>query len=353
MITGLTLSNFKCFERQEIGLRKLNLLAGMNGMGKSSVIQSLLLLRQSYEQNLLAGAGVTLNGDLVRLGTAPDALFYGAAEEEIGFELAFESGQAGAWRLDAGASNDMLDLVSPEVEPAVFDEALFTSDFQYIQAERVGPRTTFGVSDDQVRRRRQLGPQGEFTTHFLEVHGREPIGVPALAHPDATSAALLDQVEAWTAAVSPGTRIHTQAIDQIDLVHLRYSFVTDRAVSNEFRATNVGFGLTYTLPILVAVLAAKPGALILAENPEAHLHPRGQVTIGHLFARAAAAGVQIIVETHSDHLLNGMRLAVHEGAVAPDDIGLQFFERRAVDDVAQAAVTRIEVDETGRLDRWP
>ncbi len=353
MISHLKLNNFKCFESQELPLQNLTLLAGMNGMGKSSVIQSLLLLRQSHDQSLLAEAGVTLNGALVRIGTAQDALFAGAAEEEIGIALDFADGGKAAWRFDAGASNDMLDLIEAEAGDQVFEQALFTSDFQYVQAERLGPRTTFGVSDDQVRRRHQLGAKGEFTAHFLEVHGREPIGVPALAHPEASSEALADQVEAWTATISPGTRIHTQAIDQIDLVHLRYSFVTDRAVSNEFRATNVGFGLTYTLPILVAVLAAKPGSLILIENPEAHLHPQGQMGLGMLFARAAAGGVQILVETHSDHLLNGMRLAVHEGSAAPDKIKLYFFERTAVDDVAQAAVTAIAIDENGRLDRWP
>ena len=69
--------------------------------------------------------------------------------------------------------------------------------------------------------------------------------------------------------------------------------------------------------------------------------------------RAATGGVQIVVETHSDHLLNGMRLAVHDGSAAPDKITLHFFEHKAVGDVAQAAVTSIEVDENGRLDQWP
>ena len=354
MLDNLTLTNFKCFESQNLPLRNLTLLAGLNGMGKSSVIQSLLLLRQSHEQNLLAaGSGVTLNGDLVRIGTAQDALYAGAAAEEIGLALVFADGPKAEWRLDAAASNDMLDLISPAVPPETFEQALFTSDFQYVQAERLGPRTTFEVSDDQVRRKRQLGAQGEYTAHFLEVHGREPIGVAALAHPEARSETLLDQVEAWTATISPGTRIHTQAIEQVDLVNLRYSFVTEKAVSNEFRATNVGFGLTYTLPILVAVLAARPGGLVLIENPEAHLHPQGQMGIGMLFARAATAGVQILVETHSDHLLNGMRLAIHEGSAAPDKIKLYFFQRAAKGDVAQAAVTAIEVDENGRLDQWP
>jgi predicted ATPase len=61
---------------------------------------------------------------------------------------------------------------------------------------------------------------------------------------------------------------------------------------------------------VVACLAASPGSLLLLENPEAHLHPRGQTAMAELIARTAAAGAQVIVETHSDHVLNGVRLAV-------------------------------------------
>lgn len=74
-----------------------------------------------------------------------------------------------------------------------------------------------------------------------------------------------------------------------------------------FTAQNVGFGISYVLPIVLALVKAKKGELIILENPEAHLHPRGQRKMGELIARAAQGGVQVIVETHSDHILNGIR----------------------------------------------
>ena len=77
----------------------------------------------------------------------------------------------------------------------------------------------------------------------------------------------------------------------------------------------------------MALLSAKRGTLVLLENPEAHLHPQGQVRIGELIARTAASGVQILVETHSDHVLNGIRLAVHAGKIEPDQVKLQYFKR--------------------------
>lgn len=74
MIQSITLTNFKCFERQDIVLKPLTLLAGLNSSGKSTIIQALLLLRQSYLENLLPNAGLTLNGKLAQLGTAKDVL---------------------------------------------------------------------------------------------------------------------------------------------------------------------------------------------------------------------------------------------------------------------------------------
>lgn len=120
--------------------------------------------------------------------------------------------------------------------------------------------------------------------------------------------------------ISPGIRLHVaeHALrDGMDLVSLRYSFIQDQQVSNAYRSTNVGFGLTYSLPIFVAVLSSRPGSLILLENPEAHLHPKGQSRLGEFLAIAASQGIQIVAETHSDHVLNGVRVAVHQGNYGP------------------------------------
>ena len=75
MIQSVHLFNYKCFANQNTAFNALTLLSGLNGTGKSSVIQALLLLRQSYQQTLLPGKGLALNGDLVNVGTAQDALF--------------------------------------------------------------------------------------------------------------------------------------------------------------------------------------------------------------------------------------------------------------------------------------
>ena len=130
---------------------------------------------------------------------------------------------------------------------------------------------------------------------------------------------------------------------------LQYSY----GLSNPYRATNVGFGITYTLPILIAILSAPAGTLLLLENPEAHLHPQGQAMMGNLLALAANCGVQVVLETHSDHVLNGVRLAVHGGKIKPEDVCLHFFQRIEQNDQASTQVSSPRIDRNGRIDQWP
>jgi predicted ATPase len=349
VISQLRLQNFKRFEDQSLEIGNLTLLSGLNGMGKSSVLQSLLLLRQSYQQRLLESIGLALNGDLVHIGTARDALFEDAKEDKIGFVLTFEDGSEAIWQFGYDPEADILGLDSPTAPPKTYQASLFSDNFQYLQAERIGPRTSFAMSDFQVRQHRQLGTMGEYTAHFLSIFRDSEIPNSTLSHPQAKSSNLLSQVEAWLGEISPGTRIHIIDNPSVDLVSLQYSF----GLSKEYRATNVGFGITYTLPVITAILSAKPGTLLLLENPEAHLHPKGQARMGNLLARAATRDVQIILETHSDHVLNGIRLAVHGGDLDPDKVRLHFFQRSEKQEQLISEVISPRMDRRGRIDQWP
>jgi predicted ATPase len=144
-------------------------------------------------------------------------------------------------------------------------------------------------------------------------------------------------------------RLYVTPFIGIDTVQLEYSFLTGDDESNRYRPTNVGFGLTYTLPVIVAILAAEPGSLLLIENPEAHLHGSGQRVLAELAALAAENGVQVVLETHSDHVLNGIRVAVHSNRVKREAVVVHFFERRRVDSGVGHAVVTPTIDENGRI----
>jgi len=362
MITSLHLLNFKPFANQLLEFKKLTLFSGLNSTGKSSVMQSLLLLRQSYQQGLLPEKGLALNGDFVKVGTARDALFEGAKEDLIGFDIVWENNSEGLWRFKYDQEVDVLNIVSEPVTSEVYKSNLFGNNFHYFQAERIGPRSFNEMSDYQVRQLGQLGIKGEYAAHFLAINGRKVIPNSSLSHPEVKlktqrekeqstekSMDLIDQVEAWMGEISPGTRLKIDAKSDVDLMSFQYSY----GDSNPYRATNVGFGISYILPIIVAALASTPGTIILIENPEAHLHPKGQVKMGELLALAASGGVQVVIETHSDHVLNGIRLAVHGGKIDPKDVRLHYFQRQNKEGQAVTEVISPKMDRNGRIDRWP
>ncbi|MDM8528047.1 DUF3696 domain-containing protein [Anaerolineales bacterium HSG24] len=356
MLDSLQLLNFKGFKEKTIPLRHLTMLSGINSMGKSTVLQALALLRQSYQQGMLvddkqAPQSLVLNGELVTLGTGKDIFCEFALEDKIGIGLTTKHSQAN-WMFGYDSSGNVLQDGVYEVTGSanIFETGLFTSHCHYIQADRIGPRTSFDMDNHLVRVRNEMGSRGEFAAHYLELHRRQSVDI-AMHHPfdEIANSSLFDQVQAWMDEISPGTQIRLLPLGDIDRMQVS---IGNRGT--EFRRpTNVGFGILYTLPILVAILSSQPNAIVLLENPEAHLHPKGQAQMGHLIARAVSAGVQIILETHSDHILNGIRIATREYILKPEQVALHFFTQP--DDFLQNGISfsSPQMDAFGRLDHWP
>ena len=357
MINQLSITHLKCIDRLDLRLAGITMLAGLNGMGKSTCIQSLLLLHQSVLEQTEPFSQLVRNGRWVSLGTPKDLLWEAAEDDRISIGLAFqtpglEPGRI-AWTFDLDSDlNEFVGAMEPLGDPPD-GIGLFTDKLHYLRADRMGPRTSFPVSNSEVRIHRQLGRDGEYTAHYLSEFGDETVRNQALWHPDAPSHQLRHQLEAWLGEISPGTRLYTEAHHSLDLVSLEFAFSTGRGESNRYRATNVGFGISYILPIVTAALAAEPGSLLLVENPEAHIHPHGQLRIGKLLALASLGGVQIVVETHSDHILNGLRLAVHSQALRPDQVAMHYFLRVTEADSIRTKVVTPGMDADGRIDQWP
>ena len=163
---------------------------------------------------------------------------------------------------------------------------------------------------------------------------------------------LLDNLDKWMSEISPGIRIHAQLHQMMNTVSLSYAFEQGAEMTAEFKPQNVGFGLTFVLPVLVSILRAKPGDLIIIENPEAHLHPGGQSVLGSLCSVAANNGVQLFIESHSDHFLNGVRVAIKDGVIPCQDVKL-FYLERSFSSVPETIVVSPEIDEQGRIGRCP
>ena len=139
----------------------------------------------------------------------------------------------------------------------------------------------------------------------------------------------------------------------MDSVALNYQEKAVSYASKPRRSMNVGFGITYALPVIVSLLKLKQDDLLIIENPEAHLHPGAQGLIGHLIARAASIGAQIIIETHSDHILNGIRVAVKEKFIPAEKTSVFFFSRENVGPSYHTNVFKPVIGMDGSIDYWP
>lgn len=363
MIEALEIKNFKSIKKKRFGFRNLNLLMGLNGMGKSSVIQILLLLRQSNLQE-----GLRLNDSLVSIGNARDALYQYAKEEKLGIFLAFVDGQQQQFMFDFMAEADLFPPSEQfELKQQFFQQSLWKNQsFQYLNANRQEPTSIQRKSYSEVVSRRSLGSFGQYAAHFLEVYGTTfDVEYDNLIHPKSyvqdqvtgqkiVNRTLLNQVNWWLGEISPGVRVQVTSIQNAENIQVEYEFMQPNfGTTNRFKPTNVGFGISYVLPVIVSLLAARPGDLLIIENPESHIHPRGQAELGKLVASTSANDVQIIVETHSDHFVNGVRVAVKAGLIDRSKAMIFYFEKTVTTSEQFSKITDIEIDSRGELSTYP
>lgn len=353
MLSLLSLEHFKSIKDHDFDLRNLTLFSGFNGMGKSSALQSLLLLRQSYEKHLLPGVGLSLNGDYVSIGNGKDLLYSYAEEEYVKVEVCWDESHLELF-FDYDENSDLQRLgQESSIMDSAFDESLFVSNFQYLSAERISPKSVYEVSEYAVNTKRFLGKNGEYTAHFLSEHGSEKLMINALSHANASSDNLIDNLNAWMSEITPGTKVIARLIPEINLASLHYQFESAHELTDKFRPENTGFGLTYVLPVVTALLSAKPGDLLLIENPESHLHPSGQSVIAKMMSIAANKGVQILAETHSDHILNGVRASIKSNFISNEEVVTHFLSRNLESPEHSVDIDKIDIDRLGRIDNWP
>lgn len=343
MLNKIKLENFKCFEKMEINLRHLNVFSGINGMGKSTTIQALLLLKQSQQQGYLQQRRVCLNGEYVTLGTGKDILYEHAVKESIYVEL-LEDNNKNEYRICYKSDSEVLEVKDP-----YSDDCILSNHFDYLCAERTSPQVIYPKSSYNVEIKEQLGNMGQYSVHYLLINQDKPIEWDSC---DGRENFLKGAVQYWLNEISPNIKIEVINIENTDSTKIGY-YYTDNQKSNVFRPTNIGFGVSYVLPVILALIKARKGSVLIIENPEAHLHPKGQRKIGELIARCAANGVQIFIETHSDHVLNGIRLAVKNRIINNDNVGFYFFSKKKVMNRSIHYVESPQINSQGKLDYWP
>lgn len=353
MIEFIRIENFKTLLETDFSLSSLNLFTGLNGMGKSSLIQTLLLLRQSFEKNALPNKGLLLNGEYVNLGTGDDVFSTNGESNQIQFLIKWENEPGSEFIFNESPDSDLLPVSSSVSLEHPNPKSLFNNHFQYLSADRINPQSNYEISDYHIRDLNTLGNNGQYTVHYIAENALERLSISELKHPNVKELNFLINLEAWMAEITPGIKIQAITQKQFNTATLSYSFIQGMDRTAEFKPQNVGFGLTYALPVVTAILRAKPGDLLILENPESHLHPSGQAMVGSLCCIAASRGVQFFIESHSDHFLNGIRVAVKNKYIDHDDVRVFFLERSSNQITHSSIVHNPSIDENGRLDYWP
>lgn len=410
MLSEISLSNFKCFKEETVfPLANINLLTGVNGRGKSSVLQSLLIMRQSVDIDSYSRQ-VYLNGNCVDLGTVesiknietsrelPITIKYkGNIEsiEKMFLQISYEFATD-----DLVKSNGVLIPISLSDRHLMFKEIKLQSNlnfringfndckntfifnlvenklesdisfglnlshlmpslwlhmtprdknyfqpqesiinFQkihYIAADRIGPQNFYPYTN--TSNFITVDKQGKYTP-FILLKKKDKLVYDSLClGQDAKT--VEQQTEEWLNEILEGVKVKIKA--KGETIDIQYN--------SGFKPSNVGFGYSYILPIIVSGLIAQKGEILIIENPEAHLHPKAQSKLTKFLAKVAACGIQVFIESHSEHILNALRVvSVHKDyAIKNTDISVLYFQNDE-----NKPVLPIHINESGSIEFWP
>ncbi|MFH1194331.1 MAG: DUF3696 domain-containing protein [bacterium] len=356
MDNNLSIKGFKCFSNEKFYLKNMTILTGNNGTGKSTVIQALLLIRSAIENNLKESNNSNYTSKTWKGYPTPLNLGY---ELNLGtiydvFNTNKSSTESASIKLD----NEVFDIKFLKSEQENFSVDIVLQDksidsieipfwrkreFYYLHTERLGPR--FELTSkflDFVH----CGYRGEYTAQVLL--NNQFFQVEKQRRKEKSKAEYLpQQVDEWLKYISPGATVKSVPVGTFN-AQLRLG---NSSSKTDVLSTNYGFGISYSLPIIVTGLIAEKGSIFIVENPEAHMHPKGQSNIGYFLAKVAASGVKILIETHSEHVVNGIRRAIMEElGLKAADAAIYFFNNF---DQKENRIKKIEIHDNGDLSDFP
>ena len=412
-ITAISVQGFKSIAAESrIEVRPLTILAGANSSGKSSIMQPLLLMKQTLEANYDPGP-LLLNGPNAKFTSANQfisRLQKNSASET--FSIGIEHAKNRTLKVVFGLSKNQ----TPEIQKMVVGEgkrslclrpnqkdgnlenAILTSRLEKIGWPKqlkpslsvVKNRCFLDVSfeeifDSSFKGRRVVGiyevsKTGGFSGPYSRnLHSMIYIpglrGNPERVYPRAATgphfpgifenyvATIIEQwqekeddrlqaLEAMLSDLGLTREISVKGVNstQIELQVGRLPEAEPNG-AELVNIADVGFGVSQVLPVLVALLVAESGQLLYLEQPELHLHPRAQYELAKILADAAKRGVRLVVETHSSLLLLMIQTLMAQGDLEPDLVRLHWFSRNPED--GTTAIQSADLDENGAFGDWP
>lgn len=365
-----SVKNFKCFKEKTFTLRKLNILAGSNGAGKSSLIQSLLLFKTSLEYNsrfydnepflrpnepsrsLLST--IPLNGPYkLHLVNSRELLNFQAETNRVCFDLIkINKQQDEVVNIGIELETDPIALKADVQTVGIhkrsvgdnFEKFLNKNSFYYLEAERLGPRGYYeNISDVN-----HCGFNGEFlgvqiSNNFTRKVKKEK------CFPESLNFSFEEQVRLWIDYIFPGITLKSEFMKEYNIASYRLKYKNSKF--DYLSTANIAFGVTYCLPIIVNSLIAPDESVHIVENPEAHLHPMAQSRMGEFIAHMSTATESLyVIETHSDHFINGIRKAYLKNSFDHTECLAHYFSLDLNNDVK---VEEMQFNTKMEISNWP
>ncbi|MEE1069427.1 MAG: DUF3696 domain-containing protein [Paludibacteraceae bacterium] len=343
----LKIHDFKCFRDAKLELRNMTILTGANASGKSSVVQALRMLRQMAFETTEGGTALVINDYHAgfELCSVSEAIQVSRREEVDSFSFELDNAKV-VLREDVEYPNMAAFDIQDDKTSL---EQLYPNTFLYLAAERMGPRDEskrlpYGKGDIDC------GEHGDFTASIIDMNYMADADAERSFDNIDKKDKFSVQLDAWMNYVFPGISVRV-----INLSEKKCKVVMRNRLSGnvEISAPNIGFGITYALPILVEALLIPKGGWLVIENPEVHLHAKAQSNLGYFLGVIAAAGVRVVLETHSEHIIDGVRRAmVCRECLKPEDVIVYFMELKA-SNTSEISILPITIDEDGNLSDSP
>ncbi len=316
MFKKLDINYFKCFEKLSLDWKKLNIISGENSTGKSTVIQAILLLAQAQEYT----SGNVLNGKYEQMGQIIDIKnIYKRGRININAE--YDNGNEKQFVLEYDDINEKWKISIPD-----------KMDIIYLSAERIGVQNEYHINTQELYR---IGVRGEYAFDFLSKNKHENLREEKFAIREA-GLNLGNQVDYWLNYIA-GYTVQAEAIDGTTIVKVAYR---EKDSVKDLRPCHVGTGVSYLAGVIIAALSCTRDSLFIVENPEIHLHPGAQSRFVEFFAFLASKGLQVIMETHSDHIINGVRKAIKRNNISSQETAIYFMKKNE-ENISEAVSMRI------------
>lgn len=326
MINKIRVLALKSIKDLNVECSNLNLLVGTNSSGKSTLLHALLLLAQRG-----------LNGKYISIGDFREVRNYYMSNSPIRIEILEKGKRKPAWiEFDEDKENEtynihtsleeltVADVMMDEEHEDIEQSTLIMEEygFHYLSCHRMGANDIYAKN---MLNESDFGIDGEYALAYLLQNESKAVSEDLVVQDVDCTNSLLDQVNYWLNYIV-GTTLSIKDLKKTNYLQVKYNNNPANMASEALycRPVNVGSGISYLISVIISCLGAEEGSIVIIENPEIHLHPKAQSRLCEFLYFVSKSRRQLFVETHSDHIFNGLRVGIATGKMRQEDITVNF-----------------------------